>query len=173
MNYLKNKNVYLAGPIHACKDDGIGWRNMITPFLEKFELDVVDPCKMTINGVGEVKDDKKKIIDLIKAGKFLEAKEQFYPIVRKDLRCVDRSDFIICVYDPTLHMCGTLHELVIAHQQRKPIFLYFDKKNIEKVNPWILTFVKASWIFTDWQEMLDQLKEIDAGHFDSSYWTIS
>ena len=81
MNYLKDKLVYLAGPIHACADDGMGWRESITPKLKEYGLQVEDPCKKTINGFGEVKDDKKKLIDLIKNGEFGEAKKLFYPIV--------------------------------------------------------------------------------------------
>lgn len=172
MKYLKDKLVYLAGPIHACSDDGMGWRESITPKLLEYGLQVEDPCKKTINGFGEVKDDKKKLIDLIKNGEFGEAKKLFYPIVRKDLRCIDRADFVIVVYDPTVHMFGTIHELVVAHNQRKPILLWFDKNNIEKFNPWCLTLVKEGCIFTEWEAMYKYLDEINKGIFNTSYWTI-
>jgi len=172
MSYLKGKTVYLAGPIHAVADDGIGWRDSITPQLQTFGLNVDDPCKKTVNGVGEVKDDKKFIIELIKSGNFSEAKKLFYPIVRKDLRSVDKADFLIVVYDPTIHLFGTLHEMVIAHTQRKPILLWFDKNNIDKFNPWCLTLVKENMIFTEWDDVLKYLCKIDIGEFDSSYWTL-
>jgi hypothetical protein len=172
MGYLQGKVAYLAGPIHAVADDGIGWRDAITPMLESHGVVVDDPCKKTVNGVGEVKDDKKMIIELIKNGKFAEAKKRFYPIVRKDLRSVDKADFLVVVYDPTVHMVGSLHEMVIAHTQRKPILLWFDKNKIEKFNPWCLTLVKENMIFTDWNDMFDYLRKIDDGEFDSSYWTL-
>lgn len=175
MNYLKNKVCYLAGPIHAAStnDDGTGWRNYITPFLiEKFGLIVEDPCKKTANGFGEVADDKKMLKELIKQGKFLEVKEKFYPIVRKDLRSIDKSDFLIVVYDPTIHMCGTIAEVVLGHQQRKPMLMFFDKEKIEHVNPWMLTYFKHDSIFTDWNKLLQHLEEVDAGNFNTSYWTL-
>ena len=172
MRYLKNKIVYLAGPIHAVADDGIGWRDEITPKLQNFGLIVDDPCKKTANGIGEVKEDKKIIIELIKSGNFVEAKKRFYPIVRKDLRSVDKADFLIVVYDPTIHIVGTLHEMIIAHTQRKPILLWFDKNKIEKFNPWCLTLIKENMIFTEWEDVLAYLRKIDSGEFDSSYWTL-
>lgn len=172
MGYLVGKSVYLAGPIHAVTDDGIGWRDAITPTLVSYGISVENPCKKTVGGTGEVKDDKKMFVDLIKSGNFAEVKKLFYPIVRKDLRCVDKADFLIVVYDPTLHMFGTLHEMIVAHSQRKPILLWFDKTNIDKFNPWCLTLVKEHMIFTDWNVMFEYLKKIDSGEFDSSYWTL-
>jgi nucleoside 2-deoxyribosyltransferase len=172
MGYLQDKVVYLAGPIHAVEDDGIGWRDAITPMLESHGIIVDDPCKNTANGFGEVKDDKKMLIELIKTGNFSEAKRKFYPIVRKDLRSVDKADFLIAVYDPTIHMFGTIHEMVTAHHQRKPILLWFDKNKIEKFNPWCLTLVKENMIFTDWNDMFTYLRRIDTGDIDSSYWTL-
>jgi hypothetical protein len=172
MGYLNNKVAYLAGPIHAVADDGIGWRDAITPMLESHGIIVDDPCKKTVGGMGEVKDDKKMIIDLIKGGNFGEAKKRFYPIVRKDLRSIDKADFLIVVYDPTIHMFGTIHEMVTAHHQRKPILLWFDKNHIDKFNPWCLTLVKENMIFTEWNAMFDYLRQIDTGEFDSSYWTL-
>jgi nucleoside 2-deoxyribosyltransferase len=171
-NYLKGKTVYLAGPIHALQDDGIGWRNNLTPKLEELGLIVDDPCKKTINGLGEVKEDKIKFNRLLEERKIQELKELFYPIVRKDLRSVDKSDFIIVVYDPTIHMCGTIAEIILSHEQRKPILMYIDPEKFTKTNPWILTYVKTSCVFDNWDNMLKYLNVINNGIFDTSYWTL-
>ena len=172
MSYLKGKTVYLAGPIHAVADDGIGWRNFLTPKLETFGLNVDDPCKNTAKGVGEVKDDKLKFNTLISEEKYQEVKEAFYPIVRKDLRSVDKADFLIAVYDPSIHMLGTIHEMVVADTQKKPILLWFDKKHKNNVNTWVFTFVKSAWIFTDWEVLINYLSKVDEGIMDSSHWTL-
>lgn len=172
MKYLNGKTVYLAGPIHALSDDGIGWRDALTPKLQKFGIIVDDPCKKTVNGVGEVKDDKARFNKLIEEEKWQEVKEAFYPIVRKDLRSVDKADFLIVVYDPSIHTCGTIHELVLADSQKKPILLWIDPKNKKKINPWIFTFVKSTWIFTDWDVLVSYLEKIDSGTMDSSHWTL-
>jgi nucleoside 2-deoxyribosyltransferase len=172
-NYLKNKTVYLAGPIHAVADDGIGWRKYISPILKKrFKIKVDDPTKKTINGKGEVKEDKKDLINLIKQKKFSQVKENFWWIVRKDLRSVDKADFLIVVYDPTVHSVGTIHEVIEAHRQRKPVLIWYDESKVEKFNPWILTFTKENMIFTEWEDLFAYLQEVDNGKFDTSYWTL-
>jgi nucleoside 2-deoxyribosyltransferase len=172
-NYLKDKKVYLAGPIHAVSDDGTGWRDYMTPKLkELFGLVVDDPCKKSATGFTEVKEDKKILKQLIADDKYQEVKEKFYPIVRKDLRSVDQADFLIAVYDPTIHMCGTIHELVVADQQKKPILLWINPDHSQDVNPWIFTFVKSTWIFRDWDKMIAYLKNVDNGIMDSSHWTL-
>lgn len=173
MNYLSGKTVYLAGPIHDSKvvDDGIGWRNYITPILkEKYNVIVDDPCQKTLNGMGEVKDDKKMFRELIKTGNFLEVKRLFYPVVKKDLRSVDKCDFMIVVYDPTIHMMGTIAEIILACSQKKPMLMWYDKSKIEHFNPWVLTYFKATSIFTEWEDMFKHLDTINAGVFDTSYW---
>ncbi|HUV84933.1 MAG TPA: nucleoside 2-deoxyribosyltransferase [Methanosarcinales archaeon] len=173
MNYLKGKSVYLAGPISDVSDDGVGWREMITPRMAKFGLHVEDPTKKTINGIGEVKDDKDYFRKLAMEHKFDELKEAFWPIVRKDLRCVDKADFIIAVYDPHAKMCGTIDELRIAKSQKKPILMYCNPDKIDKsFNPWILTFPKKGNFYTSWDAILAKLDEVDTGIFDYDHWTI-
>lgn len=171
-NYLKGKNCYLCGPITAVADDGVGWRNSITSSLLSFGLVVEDPTKKTVNGVGEIKDDKNYFKQLAKEKKVEQLKKEFWPIVRKDLRCVDKSDFLIFGYDPDVPMLGTIHELVIAHQQRKPILMFCAPDKLERLNPWVLTFIKTNCLFTSWEDMMTYLKKVDNHEFDSSYWTL-
>lgn len=173
MNYLKDKNVYLAGPIAAVADDGCGWRDFVTPRLvNDFELYVEDPCKKTANGQGEVKDDKAFFKQLVAGGHFDVAREKFWPIVRKDLRCVDKADFLIVYYDPLVHMFGTVHEIVLAHQQKKPILVKYDKENLDKFNIWLCTLAKPKWLFDDWDKMFNYLDLIKSGTIDTEYWTL-
>jgi hypothetical protein len=172
MSYLNGKTVYLAGPIHAVYDDGIGWRDYMTLRLEEFGLIIDDPCKKSVDGVGEVSTDKIMFNSLIHDRKIQQLKELFYPIVRKDLRSVDKADFIVVVYDPTIHMCGTIAEIILAHQQRKPILMYIDPEKFDKSNPWIFTYVKTTNVFDSWNDMIVYLHKVDSGVFDTSYWTL-
>ena len=115
MKYLSGKTCYLCGPLFGENDDGVGWRQSITPILtEKYGIIVDDPTKKTANGVGEVGEDKNNFKKLIKDKKFLECKEKFWPIVRKDLRAVDKADFIIFNYVAGVPTVGTWNELVVA-----------------------------------------------------------
>ncbi len=172
MEYLKGKSVYLCGPLHFCKDDGMGWRDKITPKLETYGLSIEDPTKKTACGIGEVKDDKAMFKRLLIEKKFSEAKEVFWPIVRKDLRCVDKADFLIFCYDPSLPTVGTWHEVINASDQKKPILLKYDESQLDHFNPWTLTFIKAGCIFSEWDDMFSYLDKVNNGEFDTSYWTL-
>lgn len=167
MGYLNKKIAYLCGPIASVADDGTSWRNSITPILQnKYGIEVDDPCKKNMHGVGEVGVDKKYFESLITDKKFGKLKDEFYKIVRKDLRSVDRSDILILNHDPLIPTVGTIHELVVASSQKKPILMKYEKR----MNPWIVTFLKENWIFESWEEMWGYLDKIDTGHLDTSHW---
>jgi len=171
--YLKNKVVYLCGPLGAVDDDGIGWRREITPHLESLGIIVDDPTKSTASGIGEVADDKKRFRKLILNEDFATLKEQFWPIVRKDLRSVDKSDFLIVNYDAKVPTVGTYDECTRASIQKKPILLKYDKTQLDMFNPWVVTWVKKNEFFSSWEDLIDYLKnKIDNGIFSSSTWTL-
>ena len=172
MNYLNGKSVYLCGAMFGYDDSGVAWRDMLTPSLRDLGVDVVDPTKTTANGVGEVEDDKKKFRDLVMGEYWSDLKDEFWPIVRKDLRAVDKADFLICYYNPVIPTVGTIHELVIANWQKKPIFLKYDREHLHKFNPWMCCLIKNQYFHNSWDSLLDHLKSIDEGNFDTSYWTL-
>lgn len=172
MNYLNEKTVYLAGPMHAVEDDGVGWREEIAPLLKKkFGIVAIDPSKRkTIDGRVEIKDDKKYFKELIKNKNFKELKEVFYKVVRKDLKEVDRADLIVAYYNPGVHMFGTIHEMIIASQQKKPILVKYDEEKLDEINPWLFTLIKDNWAFSKWEDMFAYLEEINNGNIDTSHW---
>lgn len=45
MDTKKKLVVYLAGAMEQAEDLGAGWRTAITPFLEKLNLDILNPCE--------------------------------------------------------------------------------------------------------------------------------
>lgn len=176
MAYLRDKSVYLCGPLHACADDGIGWREQVAPKLTQYGLDVLDPTKITANGCGEVGDDKAKFKQLIKEEKFLEAKRALWPVVRRDLRMVDKADFLILNYAPLIPTIGTWNEVVVASMQKKPILLKYDRSELAHFNIWVLSLIKSHCIFSEWGDLFDYLDKIDQAvnpeDFDTSYWTL-
>lgn len=174
MNYLNGKRVYLAGAISMDSTDGVSWREEITGRLTDFGIIVDDPCKTVIsNGKGEVGADKAYFRQLIKERKFEQLKKEFYPVVRKDLRSVDLANFLIVGHDPEIPTVGTIHEIVIAtHIEKKPVLLFCPEEKLDKLNPWMLTFLKKQWIFTNWNDMFNYLKEIDKGNLDTSHWVL-
>ena len=67
-NRLVAQRVYLAGPIDYADDDGIAWRQAITPKLEAMNIMVMDPTnKMTTNTrFNEVGDEQNNLKELKK-----------------------------------------------------------------------------------------------------------
>ena len=64
---LSNHRVYLAGPIDHAHDDGVGWRQTMTPFLKKMGLTILDPTdkptsQCRFNEVGREKENIKKLV---------------------------------------------------------------------------------------------------------------
>lgn len=172
MNYLKGKTVYLCGNIHQTKqqDYGIGWRDTITPVLEdNFGVVVINPCK---SGKGDSQKDQEYFKQLIKDKKFSLLKEEFYRVIKKDLRAVDKADFIICYHNPLIPTVGSIHEIINASNQKKPVLIVCDKEYINDINPWLLTIIKPQWLFESWDDMVIYLKTIDNECLDSSHWWV-
>lgn len=171
--YLKDKIVYLCGPIGLSNDDGVEWRNNITPRLLKLGLKVDDPTKSTINGRGEIGNDKTYWKTLIKEQNFSQLKKEFWPIVHKDLRSVDKCDFLIVNYDALTPTVGTYDEITRAKISRKPILLKYNEEQLDYFNPWVVTWVKENELFSEWENLLKYLEnEIDNGYYNSSTWTL-
>ena len=172
MNYLKNKKCYLCGSILMAKDDGVQWREMVTNKLNKFGVEVLNPCKKVLNGK-EIGDDKARFKKIILNEKWGEIKKEFWPVVRTDLRFVDHSDFLIFNYDAKSPTIGSVHELVVANFEKKIILLKYNKKDLKFFNPWICTFIKEHNFFSDWNKMFEYLEGINNGKFDTSLWVLN
>lgn len=169
MKYLNGKTVYLCGNIKGASDDGVTWRDDISNNLKKLGINVIDPCKKN-STMAEIGSAKQYFTDVAKREDWKTLKEEFWPIVRWDLKGIDRSDFIIFNYDPTVPTVGSIHELVVATYEKKPILLKYDTSQLDHFNPWMATFIKESHFFSTWEKMADYLEEVDNGKFDSSYW---
>lgn len=172
MDYLKDKVVYLCGTIHGDSDDGTGWRDEITPKLNKMGIHVLNPCKKVNSEFGEVGEDKRRFKKMVMGEDWDLLKREFWNIVRYDLRCVDKSDFLILYHDPTIPTVGTIHELVIATFEKKVILLKYDKSQLDSFNPWMATFIKSHHFFPEWDLMFDYLKDVNQGILDTSYWVL-
>ena len=172
-NYLDKKTVYLCGPIKAASDDGIGWRDTVTPRLESMGINVLDPCKKSNNGkVGEIGEDKARFRQLIINEQWKTLKEDFWPVVRHDLYCVDHCDFMIVKYDTSVQTIGTVHEMVVAQFEKKVVLLKYDRAQLADFNPWLATFIKAHHFFAEWDDMFKYLEDVNKGVFDTSLWVI-
>jgi hypothetical protein len=170
--FLENKTCYLCGGMHQATDNGTNWRNYVETILQKdFKVNSLNPAKIVSSqNVSEIGDDKKRFKQIILEENWELLKKEFWPIVHKDLRCVDKSDFLICYYDSTSHLVGTIHELVIASLQKKPILLKYNPEHLSSFNPWISIFIKKDNFFNNWKSLFDYLHKVNNGQYNSSHW---
>ena len=72
MNRLDGLRFYLAGPIDAAKDDGVGWRRALKPWLKRRKIKVLDPCDKPIaySAYKEIEGEKQKMMELKESGRY-------------------------------------------------------------------------------------------------------
>ena len=163
MNKLAGATTYLAGAMDRVKDGGVGWRNMITPFLESLGVRVLDPCKKPVELGLEDESIRKEINRLKIAGEFDKIRELYGKIRSVDLRCVDESSFLVVNIDPQGHLCGTYEELFWANRCKKPILCHVEGGK-ETTPNWLLFTLPHQYFFGDWGELFDHLDQIDKGN---------
>ena len=164
MNKLDGLRFYLAGPIDAAKDDGVGWRRALTPWLKRRKIKVVDPCDKPIaySAYKEIEGEKQKMMELKESGRYFELAQQMRDIVHVDLRMVDVSDGVIVYLDPETPMCGTYHELINALQQRKPTLVVIEGGK-KKAPNWLFGIMNFNFMFDSFDDLKTFLKQIDEG----------
>jgi hypothetical protein len=160
---LTGARVYLSGPMDfvASREDEKrnGWRTRVGEFLRKrFQTIVYDPWnKPTVMGMPEYgKEDEFSNNERNKwtfrnddEGAKLRAQlcDHFWPTLHIDLRMVDTTDFTIAYCPTNVYSVGTVHEIVMARLQYKPVLFvsppvvfpalddlrkHFDKKKDEE-----------------------------------------
>jgi len=171
MNLLKNTKAYTAGPLEATSDNGGEWRDKLKEALEPIGVRVLDPTKpMFVGDLPETEDRRQKCLDKRDEGDYEYVRSIFKPIIARDLCCVDFcSFFIVNFIDYKIPTWGTMHELVVATQQKKPIIV------IGKGDPplWILGLLEGCF-FQTLDEAIGYLKGVDNGnvHIDTHKWKI-
>ncbi|GAI33060.1 unnamed protein product, partial [marine sediment metagenome] len=142
---LKLFYCYLAGAIEFDKKEGgEGWRNSITPPLDKNLIYIQDPCKTEpLVTDMTVIEAQKKFNGWIQSGNYDLFTDKFEKIVQKDIRMVHRSDFLIVHLFPNIKTTGTIHEMAEAWRQNKPIYLIW-KEAKSGLSKWALYLVISS-----------------------------
>jgi len=168
MNRIKNQRVYLAGAIDREEDKGTGWRNKITPFLEKMGIIVLNPIKKTTD-VG-LEDENCHILKskFKKEKKYEELSKLMKTIRSVDLRLVDISDFVLVNLDLNTHPCGTYEEIFWANRQKKPIIIHIEQGK-EHAPDWLFGTVPHQMIFSKWKNVKEYLKEINSSKNIKTY----
>jgi nucleoside 2-deoxyribosyltransferase len=167
MGRLNQAKIYLAGNIDHVEDLGIGWRDILTPFLkQELGMIVLNPCKKPRNLISnsndnEDYDSRTKRKELKAAGKWQELHDEMNEIARADLHFVDISNVLIVGLDMDKRPCGTIWEICIANSLKKPVIIVCEggKKNIPD---WLYALLPWQLFFDTWDEVKNYLKSVDS-----------
>jgi hypothetical protein len=135
-NFLHGARVYLAGPMDFVasreEEKAHGWRTRLKEFLGGLNVTVFDPWeKPEIRGLFEYGKEDTQTIKMREKWTFeptadgssarAELAEYFWDTMHIDLRMVDISDFVIAYCPTNIYSVGTVHEIVVARSQHKPV----------------------------------------------------
>ena len=135
-NVLSGARVYLSGPMDfvasRAEEKQKGWRNRIGQFLSRMGTLVYDPWnKPAVVGMphygkeDEFSTEKRYnwTYDDSPKGDRIRAElcEEFWPTMHIDLRMVDTADFLVAYCPTNVYSVGTVHEIVMASLQHKPV----------------------------------------------------
>lgn len=155
--------------------NGEGWRDTCTQQLEEMHVVCYNPYKKPFDDI-HVQEDTETI-DKIKShrsnGDLDKVHDFFKDIIATDLSMVDRSDFIICYINPDVPTYGTMHELVVANQAKKPIFIFVEG-GVEQTPLWLLGLLPPKCFYNNLDEVVSKLKDIDSGvdDIDNGRWRL-
>jgi nucleoside 2-deoxyribosyltransferase len=172
MNLLNKTKVYLIGPCQY--KDGREWRIDAATWLDELGVTVLDPYEQPfLFCPSEAPDIHKVLKAQLKDGQFQEVAYHMKQIVRADLACVDRSDFLIVYIDPAVHTCGSYHELFLANSLKKPIFLVIEGGK-EFCPLWLLGVFPHHYVYSSFEEVRNVLTGINYGDIvvDSKRWRL-
>ena len=134
-NILEKTRCYLSGPMDFVGSRVIekyyGWRALLTPILRSFAIRVLDPWnKPAIRGhenygqEGVLPNKEQYEADFWTNGATrVRFERDFWETVHIDLRMTDLSDFVIAFVPTNIYSVGTVHEVIVARQQQKPVLM--------------------------------------------------
>jgi nucleoside 2-deoxyribosyltransferase len=163
MNRLSNQRVYLAGAMDRVPDRGNGWRDNITPFLERLGIVVFNPIKKPTN-IGKEDEQVQVLKKSYKESQNYNDLSKLMKTIRSvDLRLVDISDFLIVNLDLETHPCGTLEEIFWANRQKKPIIIHMVQGK-QNAPDWLFGTIPHEMIFSSWDEIQNYLRYINSSN---------
>lgn len=175
--------LYLSGAMDFADDGGKGWREEWTQKLIDIGINqkqIYNPCRKPFNKAQLDLDDESRIWKECRESKDWDRMEKTASqIMHVDLRLLDKSDIVLVNFPrmdngfrvPTY---GTIHEIVVAHQQRKPIFIVWEKTGKTDCSAWLMKLVGHKNIFTHVNELIKHLQAISRGKkpFDANEWLL-
>lgn len=165
MGFLKNKRMYLSGPIEH--DVVENWRTEPKKrLIEEFGIDLFDPND----------DPKQQWVPSLKKAQKEKDYETIVQVtksfVRKDLSKVDRADFLVAYLPYKIPTTGTTHEIINSNNAKKPTLLVTNCEDITGIPLWYFGFIPTKCMFAGWDKLFDYLREVDSGqHRSNNRWS--
>lgn len=171
-NLLKGARVYLGGNMENTADCE-NWRNSTKRILGDMGVKCLLPTQPMFDGQpGETPEFGADLLEQRANGNLEYVKAFMETVIERDLRAVDIADFGIYNFECTKPTFGTMHEIVVSTQQKKPLFVAVGDKR--KAPLWLIGLLKPSWLYSSVEEIIDTLKKIDSGEIvpDSARWRL-
>jgi len=132
-NILAGTRAYLSGPMDfvgsRVVEKYLGWRALLGPVLRALGISVLDPWnKPAVRGHGDYGREGVLPSKEIYEGDFwtnpktrARFERDFWETVHIDCRMTDVSDFLVSFVPTNIYSVGTVHEIVLARSQFKPV----------------------------------------------------
>jgi len=143
----------------ATKDRGEGWRNRISPFLERLGIIVLNPCDKPIELATEDDNSVERRKEYKRIGNYDSLAEEMHAIRVVDLRLVDIADFLIVNLDMDIPACGTYEEIGWANRMKMPVLLRCAQ-GLNHIPYWIWGMLPKENLFGTWRDMKLYLRYI-------------
>lgn len=172
MNKLKNTFCYLAGNLESTAN-AEDWREDFTKELDKLGVKTLNPTRpMFHEQYHESEEMRQSFKEMRKQGKWEELHDIMQQIIRRDLRAVDLSTFMIVKLEPSKSTFGTTHEIVKASEQRKPMLFILEEKS--QMPLWLVGLVDMDLVFETQEQLFSKLEKLNSGEesMDTKYWKI-
>ena len=155
--------IYLCGPMDYAQDGGREWRDVMTEGLVDIGFDrtqILNPCQKPISSAGH---NMSAEVEMMNAYREMEDWEGLERLMKKimniDLRLVDKSDIVIVNISSDVRTTGTIHEVVQARMQHKPVYL-IDTQGMSHVSGWMLALVGRDRIHHSLESVIEEIRRI-------------
>ena len=135
-NVLSGSTVYLSGPMDFVasrqEEKEFGWRNRVGQFLKRYGVTVYDPWdKPPVAGLAHYGKEDEFSTNKRNDWTYADTEDgdrirselcnEFWPTLHIDLRMTDTADFLVAFCPTNIYSVGTVHEIVMARLQHKPV----------------------------------------------------
>lgn len=169
---LYNTKCYLIGNLESTNDPS-HWRESVAQRLKQIGVKCFDPNKTHfVNQHSETEQDREVLKEMRRKGNWDYVSNYMKNVIRKDLRYVDLSTFLVANIEPSNPTYGTIHEIIQAAQQSKPILFHIDDKH--RFPLWLAGLVDTNMVWEDWEHLYAHLEAINSGEIyaDPKYWKL-